>query len=292
MELRRHLVAGMIAGTLTLFCASAKAQTGDPNTAAPLRVGLLNDASCTDQKSREAAWNVLSAAPGLAVDRISTEVLLTSLLSDYDVIVFPGGTGGGQASLLGVKGGEAVTRHVESGKGVIGICAGAYLVMEGWGPATRAIELVNARNWAGESGNWARGEQFITVKTLPPGSAAARPTTDTAVVDLEPGDATTSRTMWYENGPLYVESSVAGLSGYTPLVRFVTDLARKGAPTGMMTGRDAVVAATVGKGRVVVFAPHPELSPSVNHWLVNAVRWAAAGDDGTSPTVESVLEGQ
>lgn len=283
-------ISGVLAGVVVTVSGAAAPQHESGSGAPPvIRVGLLTDAKCTDGKSREAAWRVLSTAPGLAADRISTEVLLTERLKDYDVIVFPGGTGGGQASLLGVEGGRAVTRFVAEGKGVVGICAGGYLVMEGWGPATRAIELINARNWAGENGNWARGEKFITVHVLPPGTPPAEITT--APITMSAVDEATSRTMWYENGPIFVPASVDGLPSYTPLVRFVTDLTRKGAPAGMMAGRDAVVAAPFGKGRVVAFSPHPELSPGLNHWLINAVRWAAAGNDGSEPTVETVLEG-
>jgi hypothetical protein len=59
----------------------------------------------------------------------------------------------------------------------------------------------------------------------------------------------------------------------------------------MMAGRDAVVAAPLGEGRLVVFGPHPELSPGVEHWLQNAVRWSAGeGSDAISPA--AVLEGK
>ena len=78
---------------------------------------------------------------------------------------------------------------------------------------------------------------------------------------------------------------------YTPLVRYVSDFAAPGAPTGQMQGRDAVLAANFGKGRVVAFGPHPELSPGLNHWLVNAVRWVAQ-EGPAAPTAASVLEGK
>lgn len=58
-----------------------------------------------------------------------------------------------------------------------------------------------------------------------------------------------------------------------------------------MIGRDAIVAAGFGEGRVVVFGPHPELTPELNHWLVNAVIWAA-GQGPDEPSVAAVLEGR
>lgn len=253
-----------------------------------LRVGLLIDLQCTDAKSREAAWALLSADSGLRADRISTEVLLTSRLHEYDVIVFPGGSGSAQASLLGTSGGDSITQFVKRGKGVVAICAGGYLVVEGWGPATRAIELVNARLWDSNNGRWARGEQFVTVQLLRPDTP---PATSGSRVLASQTDST-SQTMWYENGPLFVAADMGEVPAYTPLVRYVTDLHKAGEPAGLMQGSDAVIAGELGNGRVVVFGPHPELSPGLHHWLRNAIRWAAGRVENSQPTVASVLEGQ
>lgn len=239
----------------------------------PIKVGLYSEAACTDAKSREAAWKVISDAPGIAAERITSATVRGNKLDDFDVIIFPGGTGNGEAKSLGVDGGTSVTNYCKSGHGVIAICAGGYLVVEGWNPETRAIELINAKSWDDENGHWARGEQFIAVKTVE-------------------GDSGTSQTMWFENGPIFVPGSKTDLPPYAPLVRYVSDLAATNAPSGMMAGRDAVIAAPLGKGRVVAFGPHPELSPDLHHWLVNAIKWAAAGDNGTTATFQSVLEGK
>lgn len=239
-------------------------------TSSTLHVALLADKGCTDAKSREAVYKVLSNAPGISIDKVSTNVISSPTFSkDYDVLILPGGTGGGEAKAVGVEGGHRITDFVKNGKGVIAICAGGYYVAEGWSEATKAVDIVAAKNFDGD--HWARGEQFIAVKT---------------------SDNGTSHTMWFENGPIFVPAAVPGTAPYASLVKYVSDLAAKDAPHGMMEGRDAVIAAPFGKGRVVAFGPHPELSPALNHWLVNAVEWSAAGDDGTSPTVDVVLEGK
>lgn len=239
--------------------------------AAPLRVALISDAACTDPRSLNAAHKVLTGESSFQTTRVLTADLLAHL-DDYDVYIFPGGTGGGQAKALGVEGGARLTAAVRGGKGLVAICAGGYLVAEGWSPETKAVELVNAKLW--DDDHWARGEGFINVSV---------------VAD---GDADTSRTMWFENGPIFVPAGRSDIPGYTPLVKYVTDMAAKDAPKGMMTGRDAVVAGPLGKGRVVAFGPHPELSPGLNHWLLNAVRWTAKGEAAPSPSVAAVLEGK
>ena len=245
-----------------LFAMSASAK--------PIRVALLNDAACTDERSREAAWKVITADPEIAAKKITAKEMVAAL-DEFDVLLFPGGTGSGEAKALGVEGGKAVTEAVRNGKGVIGICAGGWLVAEGWNPETSAIDLVNAELY--DSDHWARGEQMIAVSVVS-------------------DDKDSSRTMWFENGPIFAPAKIDGLPNYTPLVKYVSDLAAKDAPKGMMTGRDAVVAAPLGKGRVVAFGPHPELSPGLNHWLTNAIKWTAKGEGAPAPSAKTVLEGK
>lgn len=235
-----------------------------------LKVGLFSDSKSTDKKSREAAWNLLQTVPDMQVDRVTTETVLKDA-ARYDVLIFPGGTANGEAKAIGVEGGKALERYVSSGHGLIGICAGGYLIVEGWNPPTQAVEVLKAESWDDE--HWARGEGMISVKLV------------------GKSDQNSSATMWFENGPIFVPGKKDSVTSYTPLVRYVTDYAAKGAPKGMMTGRDAVIAGTFGKGRAIAFGPHPELSPDLKHWLPNAIRWAASGDDGSSITVGRVLEG-
>ena len=47
--------------------------------------------------------------------------------SDYEIIVFPGGSGNGQATAIGTKGLDAVRNFVKNGGGYIGTCGGAFL---------------------------------------------------------------------------------------------------------------------------------------------------------------------
>lgn len=261
------LAALPVAGNETLVPAASTDATST------VRVALFSDPGSTDAKSREAIYRLLKEAPGIDVDKVTTEAAVARLSPEnYDVFILPGGTGGGEAKAMGIEGGKRVTEFARNGKGVVAICAGGYYVTEGWGEYTGAVDIINGKNW--DSSNWARGEGFIAVQTT------------------DSDDASSSRTMWFENGPIFAPAEMAEVPAYTPLVKYVTDMAAPNAPTGMMQGRDAVVAAPFGKGRVVAFGPHPELSPDVNHWLISAVKWSARGDDGTSPTVATVLENQ
>ena len=247
--------------------------SAEPDSAAPkTRVALFTDPASTDRRSREAAWRLLSAEGGFAAERLTTAGVFARRLADCDVFVIPGGTGNGIARALGMEGCALVTRRVNEGMGCVAICAGGYLVVEGWSPETRSIELLNAKSWDDE--HWARGEGFIAVK----------------MQGRDYGES--SHTMWFENGPIFVPGTISGIGAYVPLVRYVTDMAAPDAPKGMMEGRDAAIAGELGKGRAVAFGPHPEMSPGLGHWLVNSVRWAGSSDRGSSATAETVLEGK
>ena len=234
-----------------------------------LRVGLFADAVATDRRSREGVERVVKTAKDMKIERVTSQTITSKELNDFDVLIFPGGSGNGEASALGAEGGAAVEEFVARGKGYIGICAGSYLMNEGWNEKTKCVELINA--YCFDLDNWARGEGWIKVKFAEPF-----------------GDLLTSETIWYENGPIFAPAAL-DLPAYTSLAKFATDYTAKGAPTGMMIDHDAIVAAPYRKGRVVGFSPHPELSPAFNSMLLSAIRWAAAGDDGTTPTVRSVL---
>ena len=260
----------MLTGLVMLFAPLASAEPGAPSP--KVRVALFCDPGSTDRRSREAAWRLLEGETDFAAERITTAAVFARNLSDCDVLVIPGGTGNGIARALGMDGCALVTRRVKEGMGCVAICAGGYLVVEGWNPETRAIELLNARSWDDE--HWARGEGFIAVKLA------------------GHNDDASSRTMWFENGPIFVPGEASGIAPYVPLVRYVTDMAAPSAPRGMMEGRDAAIAGALGKGRVVAFGPHPELSPGLNHWLPNSVRWTASKDHSTTASATIVLEGR
>lgn len=238
-----------------------------------VHVALFVEHGCTDPKSFNAVEKVLTAGGGIQVDKVTSATVRTpGFFDDYDVFILPGGSGAGEARAMGTTATRELAQAVRAGKGLIGICAGGYFISEGWTTETRELDIVNVRNHDGA--HWARGEAFIPVNLL------------TATGE-------TSHTMWYENGPILAPSDMESVANYTPLARYGVDMAAKNAPTGQMIGRDAVIAAYAQRGRVVAFGPHPELSPDVNHWLVNAVRWASRASEGTAQpiTAEHVLEG-
>ncbi|MCH2149974.1 MAG: succinylglutamate desuccinylase/aspartoacylase family protein, partial [Phycisphaerales bacterium] len=67
--------------------------------------------------------------PGCRVDRIGPRDVRAGCLDQFDVVVFPGGSGSGQGKAIGERGREAVRSFVDGGGAYIGVCAGAYLAL-------------------------------------------------------------------------------------------------------------------------------------------------------------------
>ncbi|MBU6174095.1 MAG: biofilm PGA synthesis protein PgaB, partial [Planctomycetes bacterium] len=57
---------------------------------------------------------------------------------------------------------------------------------------------------------------------------------------------------------------------------FSSEIAEKGAPSGVMVGTSAVVRGEFGTGRVFCFSPHPELTEGLHHLIPIAVEWLAS----------------
>ena len=203
------------------------------------------------------SMEILSKDPDISIEKINQKDIVDVKLNNFDVFLLPGGTASGERNSLGKEGCQLISDFNKSGKGVIATCAGAYLVAKGWNAATRDLELVNAEVY--DLDNWARGVQDVHCVI------------NTASPKLKEKEFT----IHFENGPPLVPADLNQLPSYVSLAKYVTDLHAKDAPAGMMSGKDAIIASTYGKGKVLLFSPHPELTPGLEQLLVKAVHWAA-----------------
>jgi hypothetical protein len=53
------------------------------------------------------------------------------------------------------------------------------------------------------------------------------------------------------------------------------EVAKHGAPPGVMPGTTAIASGPHGRGRVLCFSPHPERTPGLERFLTRAVLWAS-----------------
>ena len=55
------------------------------------------------------------------------------------------------------------------------------------------------------------------------------------------------------------------------IATFETEIARNGAPVGVMKGTTAIAKGKFGSGRVICFSPHPELTTGLEHMVRFAI---------------------
>lgn len=224
-----------------------------PNT---IRVAIYDhsDDSATGPKN---LMKFLTPDNGFTCQRLRPEDIQAGMLSNFEVLVVPGGSGSKQAEMLGETGREAVRKFVDAGGGYVGICAGSYLASSQY---PWSLNLINARVW--DRAHWARGTGTVTIGLSAAGLNAFYQ--DNAVIDV-----------YYGQGPLLVPGQHPDLPQYEVLASYQTEVAQKGAPVGAMVGTHAIVRGEFGKGRVMCFSPHPESSGGPNSLITSGVRWVA-----------------
>lgn len=202
-----------------------------------------------------------AAADGhFEITRITADEIRSGKLVDVDVLVHPGGSGSRQGKALGEPGRQAVRKHVRDGGGYLGVCGGAYLATNDY---EWSLNLIDAR--VVDRKHWARGSGMVTLRLSAAGSE---------FFQHDDGEMA----MHYAQGPLLSrrEWDDPEVPDYESLAIYATEVAKNGAPQGVMAGTSAAVRCEFGKGRVFCFSPHPELTHGRQDLIPLAVDWLAA----------------
>lgn len=200
---------------------------------------------------------LLERSEGFACTVVEPSAIQDGALKQQDVVVFMGGSGTQQGRALGDVGKQAVRAFVEGGGGYVGVCAGAYLALQGEDEFHK-LRIVAGRNLTGDA--WQRGIAGVEC------SAAGRK----------------NFKLFFANGPIFTPAPTEGLAPYVGLATYVGEIYRlsKGTGPGEMPGTPAIVASAFGAGRVLLFSPNPVLGGSgVVHaeLMLAGLRWTAAG---------------
>lgn len=193
------------------------------------------------------------------IARITAVEIQSGKLAEVDVLVHPGGSGGGQGKALGENGRKAVRDFVNQGGGYLGVCGGAYLATNDY---EWSLNLIDAK--VVDKRHWARGNGDVQLQLSKEATALF-------------AHSEKEMTIHYAQGPLLArpEWDDPDVPNYESLAIFKTEIALKGAPQGVMARTSAAVRAQYGKGRVFCFSPHPELTDGLHHLIPLTVRWAA-----------------
>ncbi len=225
--------------------------------AKPIKVALYADEG-TLPRCLDSTLNIISKVKGMEAHTLKSQDIWEGKLNEYDVFLLPGGTASGQRQSLGPESCRILTEYIRNGKGLVATCAGAYLAGKDWNPNKRDIEVINSE--VNDLDHWARGVQMVECEI----SGSIK------------GQNGKVFSIFYENGPPLVPSDLTTLPAYKSLARYRTDLHSPEAPQGEMGGKDAIIAAPFGKGKVLLFSPHPELTEGLEPLLIQGIKWAAA----------------
>jgi type 1 glutamine amidotransferase len=221
----------------------------------PVKVAIYQGPGAPESSATNVS-KVVALIPGASSRILTAEEVGTVDLALFDVVVFPGGSGSGQAKAIGETGRAKVKAYVRNGGGYVGICAGAYLACTNfdWG-----LGLLNAST---VSSKWMRGSGFVDLEVAHDG----RPILGAVEGRFK---------VRYNNGPIIKPGARADLPSYQTLAFFRTEVAKNGVPAGVMVDSPAQAVSTYGKGRVFVSSPHPENTPGLEHLIPRGILWAA-----------------
>jgi hypothetical protein len=201
----------------------------------------------------------LDHAPESSISVVTPNEIRNGVLTNFDVVIFAGGSGSKQAEALGENGREQVRQFVENGGGYVGICAGAYLATSGY---SWSLDLVNARTI---SPKWQRGRGNVKMELTDQGRS---------LLGEHPGQFE----IHYANGPVVKPAGKDDLPEYRVLGYFRTEMAEHDSPAGVMVNSPAIFAGPYKRGQVVCISPHPEQTTGLEDIVPNAVGWVAPKD--------------
>ena len=198
----------------------------------------------------------LNHAPETSITEVSPEQIRDGALTNYQVVVFAGGSGSKEAEAIGEAGRSNVVQFVANGGGYVGICAGAYLCTAGY---PWSLKILNVKT---VSPKWQRGHATLKLELTDKGREIL-------------GTTATNLDVLYHNGPVVAAAGLDTLPTFEPLAYYRTEVASNNTPVGVMVNSPAMLAGEFKKGRVIFVSPHPEQTKGLEELVPHAIFWAA-----------------
>jgi glutamine amidotransferase-like uncharacterized protein len=232
----------------------------------PIQVALYDSAG-TGGKSVANLTRILESGTAFSVNHVGPADVKADSLSQFDLVIFPGGSGSRQARALGPRGREAVRKFIGEGGGFIGICGGAYLATAKY---KWSLKIINAKTFTGmrevpgqgEKAMWIRGKGRVKMSLTESGKRIF-------------GEMSDSFNVVYQNGPILSPHTMKNLPRYVPLAMFRSEISRYEMQKNTMVNTPAMAFAPYGKGRVMVISPHPEATKGLEGLVEQAVRYVS-----------------
>ena len=242
---------------MALFMQCTQTASVDKNKSDKIRVGVFDGHG----GAQTCIWEAVAAIQldaDMTVRTITTSDIANNALDSLDAIIIPGGGGSRQFLNLGSENQRRVKNFIASGKGAVGICAGAYLFSSTPDYACMALN----------------GAQAIDIEHDNRGHGIAKFTLTEEGKKLFPeiADKDTLFVMYYE-GPVFVKNEQDSIQ-YQTLAVMESDVHEEGnAPANMTNNKPFFIANSYGKGRVFSSIAHPEATPGMMWMIPRMVRW-------------------
>lgn len=211
--------------------------------------------------SQTCIWEAVEAVridPDMTVRTITTADIANGVLNELDAIIIPGGGGSTQYLNLGTENIQRLRKFIESGKGALGICAGAYLFSDT--PDYACMRINGAKAIDIEHDNRGHGIAKFSL------------TKEGTKLFPELADRPFSYVVYYE-GPVFTEADNSTIK-YNTLAIMESDVHEEGnAPSNMTNNKPFLITNKLGKGRVASCIAHPEATPGMMWMIPRIIRW-------------------
>ncbi|MFA8298873.1 MAG: BPL-N domain-containing protein [Hyphomicrobiales bacterium] len=233
------------------------------DTSGKIKVGVFN-------RNGDSPICIVDAVEALKIDKdiipqvISAADIMSDKLDQLDVVLFPGGGGKSETNSLGQKGIEKIREYVlKKGKGVIGICAGAYILTATSGYPSLDLSAYKAIDIEHDH----RGNGLVKFNLTSEGEK----------IFPELKDREISYCNYYE-GPVLEAINVENVKS-SSLSTMLSDVHLiEGTPADMTNNKPFVVVTDAGKGRTASFVGHPESTPGMRWMIPRIARYVAKRD--------------
>ncbi|HNV51070.1 MAG TPA: BPL-N domain-containing protein [Bacteroidales bacterium] len=206
-------------------------------------------------------WETVAAVKldtDMSVRTITTADIANNVLDSLDAIIIPGGGGSRQFLNLSALNQQRIKDFVASGGGIVGICAGAYLLSNT--PDYACMQLNGAQAIDIEHDNRGHGMSKFTL------------TDEGKKIFPEIAKRDTLFVMYYE-GPVFIKKENDTIS-YETLAIMESDVHEEGnAPKNMTNNKPFFITNSYGKGRIFSSIAHPEATPGMMWMIPRMVRW-------------------
>ncbi|MEN8187501.1 MAG: BPL-N domain-containing protein [Bacteroidota bacterium] len=200
---------------------------------------------------------------GIEAEALTAKEIQNGKLNEFDALIIPGGSGSKQLLNLGESGKAIVRDFVENqGKGIIGICAGAYMLSST--PGYPNLKLASSIHI--DRAHYNRGRGLVEFELTDKG------------IDIFPELKGQRLFAQYYDGPVLVQSdSIEG--SYQELGKYVTDIHPDDfAPEGITPGKTFLLNQKKGNGKVFLTAGHPESTPGMRWMVPRMARWVCGSE--------------